>query len=67
MLEKYLVIPYIHVLKKTIERKRWRKFAIRAPIVALILTFVFLAPAIGFKLFPSGDNPFLMYAIEGKQ
>ena len=64
MLEKYLVIPYIHVLKKTIDRKLWRKLAIWAPIAALVLTFVFLAPSIGFKLFPSGDNPFLQYVIE---
>lgn len=33
----------------------------------LLATFIFLSPSIGFKLFPSGDNPFINYVIEGKQ
>lgn len=67
MLDKYLTAPYIHILKKTIDRKKWRKISIWAPIAILIATFIFLSPSIGFKLFPSGDNPFITYAIEGKQ
>lgn len=66
-INKYVIVPYIHLLKKTLSRKRWRKLAVRAPVGLLFLTFIVLSPSIGFKLFPSGDNPFLNYAIEGKQ
>lgn len=66
-LDTYLAAPYIHVLKKTVSNKRLRRTAIWGPIALLLATFVFLAPSIGFTLFPSGDNPFINYAIEGKQ
>lgn len=66
-LDKYLAVPYIHILKQTISNKKRRRASIRLPVMILIATFIFLSPRIWFKLFPSGDNPFITYAIEGKQ
>mgnify|MGYP000302354080 CR=1 FL=1 len=37
------------------------------PIVLLILSFIFLAPSIGFKLFPSGDNPVVNISFTAKE
>ncbi len=67
MLDKYLTMPYIHLLKKTVADKKLRRISVWAPVVALIATFIFLAPSIGFTIFPSGDTPFANYEIEGKE
>jgi len=52
-LDKYFATPYIHILKKTIAKKSYRRMAIRMPVAALLATFIFLSPRIGFELFPS--------------
>jgi multidrug efflux pump subunit AcrB len=58
---------YLHILKKTITKRANRNMSIRLPVLALIASFVFLAPRIGFKLFPSGDNPFITYEITARE
>jgi|GEM_PF-4061168 len=55
------------MLRYLLETKLRRSLTIRLPIVAVILSFVLLAPNIGFKLFPSGDNPFANIVIEAKE
>ena len=37
------------------------------PIILIVLTFAFLSPSIGFKLFPSGDNPTITFEITGRE
>ena len=44
-----------------------RKITIVAPVLLIVLTFVFLAPSIGFKLFPSGDNPNVSFSITDRE
>jgi multidrug efflux pump subunit AcrB len=55
---------YLAILKTTLNSAKYRKASIYTPIIALIATLVFLAPSIGFKLFPSGDNPFIDFVIQ---
>ena len=57
---------YVHLLQWILNSKLWRRVAIFWPIGLLILSFVLLSPRIGFKLFPSGDNPFINFEIIGK-
>ena len=52
------------VLRKFITSKKSRLLSIFLPILVLILTFITLAPKIGFILFPSGDNPFIFVTVE---
>jgi multidrug efflux pump subunit AcrB len=58
---------YLAVLKKTITNRYYRNMSIWLPIVALVASFIFLSPRIGFKLFPSGDNPFITYEITARE
>ncbi len=58
---------YLATLRFTMKNKTYRRASIYVPILALIATFVFLSPSIGFKLFPSGDNPFIDISITAKE
>ena len=62
-----MMLWYVAMLRYLLETKLRRSLTIRLPIVAVILSFVLLAPNIGFKLFPSGDNPFANIVIEAKE
>ena len=42
-----------------------RRLSIFLPVVFLILSFIFLAPLVGFDLFPSDDNNVINITIEG--
>lgn len=46
MLDKYLATPYIHILKKTVANKSYRRLSIWMPVIVLIATFIFLSPSI---------------------
>jgi multidrug efflux pump subunit AcrB len=48
-------------------RSFWRRTIILLPIGLVILSFVTLASSIGFKLFPSGDNPNVTFAITARE
>ncbi|HMY80407.1 MAG TPA: efflux RND transporter permease subunit, partial [Candidatus Absconditabacterales bacterium] len=50
---------YSNKLHRILERRFWRRWTYRGPVVGLILSFIFLSGSIGFKLFPSGDNEFM--------
>lgn len=63
----YIRSQYLSMLKITISNKLYRRLSIWMPVVALIASFILLAPSIGFKLFPSGDNPFLDYEIVAQE
>lgn len=60
-------LAYYNLLKKVILSKSSRRFFIISPIIVLILTFVFLAPRIGFILFPNTDNWVIQIDIETKE
>ena len=49
-----------------IERPFWRKMSYRGPVGLLVLSFIFLSGAIGFKIFPSGDNEFMNMTVTTK-
>jgi multidrug efflux pump subunit AcrB len=57
---------YLAILRFTMSKKIYRRIAVLSPIIAVVATFVFLAPSIGFKLFPSGDNPFIDFVVKAK-
>lgn len=58
---------YLATLRFTMKNSKYRKASIYLPVLALIATFIFLSPSIGFKLFPSGDNPFIDISITAKE
>lgn len=56
---------YTSWLHRIVVSVKARRIVIFGPLIALVLTFVFLSPRIWFSLFPSGDNPFVLYQIQG--
>jgi hydrophobic/amphiphilic exporter-1 (mainly G- bacteria), HAE1 family len=63
----YFRTKYLDTLKYIIEKRSRRRVAVWSPIIALFATFIFLSPNIWFKLFPSGDNPFIDFTITWKE
>jgi multidrug efflux pump subunit AcrB len=49
------------------ENSRSRVIAFLAPLVALVLSFVFISPMLGFNLFPASDSPWLYATITAKK
>jgi multidrug efflux pump subunit AcrB len=47
---------YKRILRNFLEHKTLRRLSIFIPMILLILSFMFLAPRVGFELFPSDDN-----------
>ncbi|MDD3144571.1 MAG: efflux RND transporter permease subunit [Candidatus Gracilibacteria bacterium] len=60
-------LVYYNLLKKVLLSKSSRRTFILSPILILILTFVFLAPNIGFILFPKTDNGVINISVETKE
>lgn len=58
---------YVRVLTWILETKFRRVASYSIPVIALIASFIFLAPSIGFVLFPSGDNPYMDFQIIAKE
>lgn len=54
---------YWSALQSIISSRVRRLIWIISPLGVLILTFIFLSPQIGFKLFPSWDNPTVRFTI----
>jgi multidrug efflux pump subunit AcrB len=70
IIERYidkLGAQYTRFLKYLLETRLRRMVTIWIPVVAMILSFVLLAPRIGFKLFPSGDNPYIDIGVSASQ
>lgn len=63
---EYLWGHYYNILYKFLKSRKTRLLAIFVPFILLILSFVFLAPKIGFTLFPASDEWVIQVAIEGK-
>ena len=55
---------YKRVLRNFLEHKTLRRVSIFLPVLFLILSFVFLAPIVGFNLFPSDDNNMSIFTVE---
>ncbi len=60
----WLTNRYIWVLEDVVRSRVYRLLLIVTPFFVLIATFVFLSPRIGFKLFPSGDNPTVRFTVQ---
>lgn len=58
---------YVNILRFVLVRPFWRYFTIWFPVVLIALSFAFLAWRIGFKLFPSGDNPSINFSLTARE
>ncbi len=68
--ERWLTVVqniYISWLRKLIRDRRYRILWIVWPVVLVILSFVFLAKSIWFKIFPSGDNANVNISVKWKE
>ena len=54
---------YKRVLRNFLEHTSLRRSSIFIPVVLLVLSFVFLAPKIGFNIFPTDDNAYTSFTI----
>jgi len=54
---------YRHIATRMLERVLWRRVAIIGPVALLILSIQFLAPLVGFNLFPWDDNAYTSFNI----
>ena len=57
---------YYNILYSFLNSRKSRLLAIFIPFLLLILSFVFLAPRIGFTLFPASDEGIITMSIEGQ-
>lgn len=58
---------YIKLLRYLLASKLRRALTIWLPVLAVVLSFVFLSWGIWFKLFPSGDNPYVNISIDAQE
>jgi len=58
---------YESKLRLIMENSRSRVIAFLAPLIALVLSFVFISPMLGFNLFPAFDSPWLYATITAKK
>ena len=56
---------YKRVLRNFLEHTKLRRLSILLPVLFLIFSFIFLAPRVGFELFPSDDNNIATATITG--
>ena len=56
---------YKNILRNFLEHTYLRRIAIFIPVLLLILSFIFLAPRIGFNIFPTDDNAYTSFNITG--
>jgi len=60
-------LKYYNMLKIVILSTKLRMIIIIAPVIAMIATFIFLAPQIGFILFPATDESVINVEISTKE
>ena len=58
---------YVSTLRFLLKYPFWRKISILLPVWLVIASLVILAPSIWFKLFPSGDNPSIMFETTARE
>lgn len=56
---------YKDILRKFLESTFLRRISIVIPVILLVLSFIFLAPKVGFNLFPGDDNAMTNFTITG--
>ena len=56
---------YKRVLRNFLEHTFIRRLSIFIPVVLLVLSFIFLAPFVGFNLFPTDDNAYTSFNVTG--
>jgi hydrophobic/amphiphilic exporter-1 (mainly G- bacteria), HAE1 family len=56
---------YKKVLRNFLEHTFLRRLSIFVPVVLLVLSFILLAPRVGFELFPVDDNAYTSFDITG--
>lgn len=66
MLDK-LSTWYSKRLHMVMKNSRSRVLSFILPLVALVLSFIFISPQLGFNLFPSSDSPWLFATISAKK
>jgi multidrug efflux pump subunit AcrB len=55
---------YKKTLRKFLEHTWMRRSTIVLPFIIFVLSIIFLAPRVGFELFPADDNNMTLFAIE---
>lgn len=63
----YMREYYVSLLRSILKSKFLTKVTIWWPVGLVFATFIFLAPSIGFKLFPSGDNPTINFELTARE
>jgi len=58
---------YVTILQSVVVHSFWRKAVILLPVGLVVGSLVLLGPSIGFKLFPSGDNPNINFQITARE
>ncbi len=56
---------YKKILRNFLEHTSLRRISILLPVFLFILSFIFLAPLVGFTLFPTDDNAYTSFTITG--
>ncbi len=54
---------YRRTITPMLESPFWRRILIFGPVLLFILSIIFLAPRVGFNLFPSDDNAYTSFNI----
>lgn len=62
-----ITLWYETKLRMVMESSRSRALAIIVPLIALILSFIFISPRLWFNLFPASDSPWLYATITAKK
>ncbi|HRX63563.1 MAG TPA: efflux RND transporter permease subunit [Candidatus Absconditabacterales bacterium] len=60
-----LSVRYSEKLGGILKNPKKRLMSVMIPIGALILSFIVIAPNLGFELFPAGDNGYISMTLEG--
>ena len=58
---------YILLLRRILPNRLFRKIAVFWPVGLVVLTFIALAPMIGFTIFPTGDTPNMSFSVEAQE
>lgn len=56
---------YKRILRNFLEHTTLRRTSILLPVILFFLSFIFLAPIVGFTLFPTDDNAYTSFTITG--
>ncbi len=63
----FLEQKYYASLKNNLEKNWFRKMVIGTPMLLLVFSFIFIAPKLGFVMFPSWDNTMISVSVSTKE